>query len=67
MHKALTGILPALHGSPTGILAGETHWLTSFKEYTAFVGLPEYRADGARIPARTGQYARVIGRRPPWA
>jgi len=44
MHKALTDFFTALHASPTGILAGETHRLTGFKEYTAFVGLPEYRA-----------------------
>jgi len=44
MHKALREFFEALHASPTGILAGETHRLTGFKEYTAFVGLPEYRA-----------------------
>jgi len=44
MHKALTDFFTALHASPTGILAGETHWVSSFKDYTAFVGLPEYRA-----------------------
>jgi methylisocitrate lyase len=44
MHKALTDFFIALRASPSGILAGETHWLTSFQEYTAFVGLPEYRA-----------------------
>jgi len=44
MHKALTGFFAALHASPTGILAGETHWITGFPEYTRFVGLPEYRA-----------------------
>ena len=44
MHKALTDFFAALHGSHTGILAGETFWLTGFKEYTDFVGLPEYRA-----------------------
>jgi methylisocitrate lyase len=44
MHKALKDFFKALHASPTGILAGDTHRLTSFKEYTAFVGLPEYRA-----------------------
>lgn len=43
-HKALTDFFAALHGSQTGILAGETFWLTGFKEYTNFVGLPEYRA-----------------------
>ena len=44
MHKALTDFFTALHGSHTGILAGETYWLTGFKDYTTFVGLPEYRA-----------------------
>lgn len=44
MHKALKDFFAALHASPTGILAGETHRLTSFEEYTAFIGLPEYRA-----------------------
>jgi 2-methylisocitrate lyase-like PEP mutase family enzyme len=44
MHKALTDFFGALRASPTGILAGETHWLTGFADYTAFVGLPEYRA-----------------------
>lgn len=43
MHKALQDFFTALRTSPTGILAGETHRLTGFKEYTAFVGLPEYR------------------------
>jgi len=44
MHKALADFFAALRASPTGILAGETHRVTGFKEYTAFVGLPEYRA-----------------------
>jgi len=44
MHQALTAFFAALHASPTGILAGETRWVTSFKDYTDFVGLPEYRA-----------------------
>jgi methylisocitrate lyase len=44
MHKALTDFFTALRASPTGILPGETDRITSFKEYTAFVGLPEYRA-----------------------
>jgi len=44
MHKALTEFFAALQASPTGILAGETHRLTSFAAYTKFVGLPEYRA-----------------------
>jgi PEP phosphonomutase and related enzymes len=44
MHKALTEFFTALKNSPTGILAGQTHWLSSFEEYTTFVGLKEYRA-----------------------
>lgn len=42
-HKALVDFFTDLHRSPTGILAGETHRLSSFREYTGFVGLPEYR------------------------
>ena len=44
MHKALTEFFAALKTSPTGILPGETHRLSSFADYTRFVGLPEYRA-----------------------
>jgi methylisocitrate lyase len=44
MHKALTEFFTALKNSPTGILAGQTHWLSSFEEYTTFVGLKDYRA-----------------------
>uniref|UniRef100_A0A7C4U943 Isocitrate lyase/PEP mutase family protein n=1 Tax=candidate division WOR-3 bacterium TaxID=2052148 RepID=A0A7C4U943_UNCW3 len=43
MHKALTDFFKALKNSPTGILKGETHWITPFKEYTDFVGLGDYR------------------------
>ena len=43
MHKALMDFFTALKTSPTGILAGETERLSSFAEYTKFVGLPEYR------------------------
>jgi 2,3-dimethylmalate lyase len=42
--KALTEFFTALKASPTGILAGQTQWLSSFEEYTDFVGLKEYRA-----------------------
>lgn len=44
VHKALSRFFRALKESPTGLLAGETEWLTAFGEYTDFVGLPEYRA-----------------------
>jgi 2-methylisocitrate lyase-like PEP mutase family enzyme len=53
MHRALKDFFEALHASPTGILAGETDRITSFKEYTAFVGLPEYRAlEREYLPAK---------------
>lgn len=43
MHRALKEFFRALRNSPTGLLEGQTHWLTSFGEYTDFVGLKEYR------------------------
>ncbi len=43
MHRALKEFFHALRRSPTGLLEGQTHWLTSFGEYTEFVGLKEYR------------------------
>jgi 2-methylisocitrate lyase-like PEP mutase family enzyme len=42
-HKALKEFFTALRKSPTGILAGQTQWVTSFEEYTDLVGLKEYR------------------------
>lgn len=42
-HKALTAFFTALRNSPTGILAGQTQWVSSFEEFTDFVGLKEYR------------------------
>jgi methylisocitrate lyase len=44
VHKALVEFFRALKASPTGILAGETKWVSTFEEYTDFVGLKEYRA-----------------------
>jgi methylisocitrate lyase len=53
MHKALKDFFGALRASHTGILAGETERITSFKEYTEFVGLPEYRAlEREYLPAK---------------
>jgi hypothetical protein len=43
-HKALSDFFRALRASKTGILVGQTQWLSSFQDYTAFIGLPEYRA-----------------------
>jgi methylisocitrate lyase len=42
-HKALMDFFTALRNSPTGILAGQTQWVTSFEDYTDFVGLKDYR------------------------
>jgi len=42
-HKALMNFFTALKASPTGLLAGQTEWITLFKDYNEFVGLEEYR------------------------
>jgi methylisocitrate lyase len=42
-HRALTDFFSALKASPTGVLQGETNWLTDYKEFTDFVRLNEYR------------------------
>jgi len=42
-HKALTDFFTALKQSPTGLLAGQTQWVSSFEDYTDFVGLKAYR------------------------
>ena len=52
-HKALTEFFKALRGSPSGILAGQTKWVSSFEEFTDFVGLKEYRRQESRyLPAQ---------------
>lgn len=43
-HKALMNFFIALKKSPTGILPGETHWVSTFEEYNSFVGIKDYRA-----------------------
>jgi 2-methylisocitrate lyase-like PEP mutase family enzyme len=43
-HKALMNFFTALKASPAGILPGQTQWVSSFEEFTDFVGLKEYRA-----------------------
>jgi 2-methylisocitrate lyase-like PEP mutase family enzyme len=43
-HRALLDFFRALKASPTGLLEGRTDLVTSFKEFTDFVGLPQYRA-----------------------
>ncbi len=43
-HRALKEFFAALRASPTGLLEGQMQWLSSFQDYTTFVGLREYRA-----------------------
>ena len=43
-HRALLDFFRALKASPTGLLEGRTELVTSFKEFTDFVELPQYRA-----------------------
>jgi 2-methylisocitrate lyase-like PEP mutase family enzyme len=55
MHKALTDFFTALRASPTGLRLDERYWLTGFKEYTSFVGLPQYRElEHEYLPALVG-------------
>lgn len=42
-HRALTDFFQALQSSPTGLLAGRNELISSFAEYTAFVGLKDYQ------------------------
>jgi 2-methylisocitrate lyase-like PEP mutase family enzyme len=52
-HKALMRFFTALKHSPTGILAGQAEWVSSFEEYTDFVGLKQYRAQEEKyLPAQ---------------
>lgn len=43
-HKALESFFTALKASPTGTLAGQSQWVSSFEQFTDAVGLKEYRA-----------------------
>jgi methylisocitrate lyase len=43
-HRALREFFAALKASPSGLLEGQRQWVSSFREYTDFVGLQEYRA-----------------------
>jgi methylisocitrate lyase len=42
-HRALRQFFEALRASPTGLLAGQGEWVSSFADYTEFVGLKQYR------------------------
>ena len=60
-HKALVNFFTDLRRSPTGILAGETERLSSFKQYTAFVGPAGVPRTRKPIPARQSRSSRVGG------
>ena len=42
-HRAMREFFEALRASPSGLLAGQSQGVSSFADYTGFVGLPEYR------------------------
>jgi hypothetical protein len=51
-HRALSDFFTTLKASPTGILAAQTQWISSFEEFTDFVGLKEYqRLEEKYLPA----------------
>ena len=55
-HRALKEFFKALRASPTGLLAGETERLSSFREYNDFLGLPQYRQqEDEYLPRRAAQ------------
>jgi methylisocitrate lyase len=66
-HKALTAFFTALRQSPTGILAGQRQWVSSFEEFTDFVGLKEYRKmedaflPQERVAAKYGDQSKIVG------
>ena len=43
-HKALMNFFTVLKSSPSGILPGQTQWVSSFEDFTDFVGLKKYRS-----------------------
>ena len=67
MHKALTEFFTALKASPTGTLPGQTQWVSSFEEYTDFVGLTDYKAmedqylPRQRLEGKYGEATKIVG------
>jgi len=50
-HRAMSEFFHALRESPTGVLAGQTQWITGFRDYTRFVGLDAYKvAENEYLP-----------------
>lgn len=66
-HKALMEFFFALKVSPTGTMPGQTQWVTSFEEYTDFVGLKDYKAledkylPEKRLESKYGDAAKIVG------
>jgi 2,3-dimethylmalate lyase len=66
-HKALTDFFAALKESPTGTLPGQTQWVSSFEEYTDFVGLKAYKAledkylPTERLSSKYGDATKIVG------
>jgi 2-methylisocitrate lyase-like PEP mutase family enzyme len=66
-HKALMEFFTALKASPTGTLPGHTHWVSSFEEYTDFVGLKDYKAmedeylPKQRLESKYGEQKKIVG------
>lgn len=67
MHKALVEFFTALKASPTGTLPGQTQWVSSFEEYTDFVGLKDYKAledeylPKQRMESKYGETKQIVG------
>ena len=67
IHKALMAFFAALKESPTGTLPGQTQWVSSFEEYTDFVGLKDYKAledeylPKQRLETKYGEETKIVG------
>ena len=67
VHKALMRFFRALSASPTGNLAGQADWASTFEEYTGFVRLPQHREmeekylPPAELAARYGVRKEPVG------
>lgn len=66
MHKALMNFFTALKEAPDGILPGQTQWVSTFEQYTDFVGLKEYRKEEdkylpkSRIRTKYGRKRKIV-------
>jgi 2-methylisocitrate lyase-like PEP mutase family enzyme len=66
-HKALMEFFFALKASPIGTMPGQTQWVTSFEDYTDFVGLKDYKAmedkylPEQRLGSKYGDVTNIVG------